>query len=368
MSVVRRAMAIASKEVTHIARDPQLIGFALGMPVVLLLLFGYAVSFDIEHIPLAVVDEDRTADSRAVAERFTSSEVFVKAAEATDTESVEPLFRRSLAKAALVFPEGFARAMARGDVAHAQLLLDGSDNTTAATALGYASTIALGAAARAAGVEPAVELEARTFFNPRLKSSVFLVPGLMALILVMVAVMLTALAVAREYERGSMEQLFATPVGRLEIILGKLGPNFVLGLLQVLLVLVVGVTLFEVPIRGSLLLVFLVSALFLLAMLMLGLVISVKTKSQMVASQIAAISTLLPSMLLSGFVFPVENLPLVLKFIASILPARYFIDALRAILLRGNGLDVVWPDLLALLAFFLVMLVVATRSFQRRLA
>lgn len=372
--VALRARAIASKEVMHILRDPQLLGFALGMPVILLLLFGYAVSFDISDIPLAVIDQDQTASSRQLVDHFEQAAVFKTTARGDDPSLVEPMFRRDIAKVALVIPPGFARSVGRGEIGEAQLLLDGTDNTTAATALGYASAIALATAPRMdrmglpSFTPLPMEARTRTLFNPHLESAVFLVPGLMALVLVLVAVMLTALAVAREYERGSMEQLFATPVGRIEIILGKLGPNFVLGLFQVLLVLVVGVTLFHVPIVGSVLLVFLVAALFLMAMLMQGLVISVITKNQMVASQVAAISTLLPSILLSGFVFPVDNLPVPLQAIAAILPARYFIEALRAIMLRGNGLDVIWPQLLALLAFFLVMLVVATRRFQRSLA
>jgi ABC-2 type transport system permease protein len=372
--VLLRTRAIASKEVMHILRDPQLLGFALVMPVLLLLLFGYAVSFDLHDIPLAVVDQDRTAASRALVSDFEQAGVFVTRARAGAPEAVEPLFRRDVAKVALVIPPGFSRRTQRGEVGEAQLLLDGSDNTTAATALGYASAIALGAAPRMSasglpllGPLP-LEARARTLFNPELESAIFLVPGLMALILVIVAVMLTALAVAREYERGSMEQLFSTPVGRLEIILGKLGPNFVLGLFQVLIVLVVGVTLFDVPIRGSVVAVFLVSAVFLMAMLMQGLLISVVTKNQMLASQVAAITTLLPALLLSGFIFPVENLPVPLQAIAAVLPARYFIEALRAIMLRGNGIEDVVPQLLPLAAFFLVMLVLATRRFQRRLA
>lgn len=366
-----RTRAIAGKEVMHILRDPQLLGFALVMPVILLLIFGYAVSFDLHDIPLAVVDQDNTATSRALVDDFEQAGTFVTTARPSDPSAVEPLFRRDVAKAALVIPPGFARSAQRGEVARAQLLLDGSDNTTAATALGYAASIALtGTLSPAAGSPGPLPLEARTrtFFNPTLESAVFLVPGLIALILVIVAVMLTSLAVAREYERGSMEQLFSTPVGRLEIILGKLGPNFVLGMLQVLIVLLIGVTLFEVPIRGSVLAVFAVSAVFIMAMLMQGLLISVLTKSQMLASQLAAITTLLPALLLSGFIYPVDNLPTALQALAAILPARYFVEALRAIMLRGNGIAEVVPQLLPLILFFFVMLVIATRRFRRQLA
>jgi ABC-2 type transport system permease protein len=363
---------MAQKEVVHILRDRQFLAFALGMPVVLILLFGYAVSFDIENVPIAVVDQDRTPASRQLVKAFTASDVFVVAAERESPDSVETLFRSGAAKAALVIPRGYSRDLAKGARTKAQILIDGADNTSASVTLGYATAVSLSASRaeltkRAGPVELPLELRTRTLFNPRLKSSVFLVPGLMVIILVMIAVMLTALTIAREYERGSMEQLFATPVGRLEVILGKLTPYFAIGLLQVLLVLTIGVTLFEVPVRGSLLLLFLVSGVFLLAMLMQGLLISVLTRNQMVASMAAMFSTFLPALLLSGFVFPVENMPAFLRYLAAVLPPQYYVRALRAILLRGNGLEVVWPDLAALSGFFLALLFLAVARFKRTL-
>jgi ABC-2 type transport system permease protein len=201
-----------------------------------------------------------------------------------------------------------------------------------------------------------------------LRSAVFIVPGLIVLVLVIVSVMLTALTVAREYERGSMEQLFATPVSRLELIVGKLMPYFVLGLVQVLLVLVVGVTLFDVPLRGSVGLIFLAASIFLLAELTYGLVISIVTRSQMVAAQVAAISTFLPALILSDFIFPIDNMPPPLRFVSSLLPPRYLVHALRSIMLRGNGLETIVFDLLPMAGFFVVMLVIATRRFRRTVA
>ncbi len=368
-----RTLAVAFKEVMHISRDPQVLLFALVMPVILLLLFGYAVSFDVEHIPLAVVDQDHTADSRALGRAFTASGLFDEVARTDDDGAAEVLFRRGVARGALIIPRGFAADAGAGRGARAQLLLDGSDNTTAALALGYATSIALRVSqarldpltAGTGGVRPPLEARARTLYNPALRSSIFLVPGLIVVILVMVAVMLTALTLAREYERGSMEQLFATPVSSAEVILGKLSPYFVIGLLQVLLVIVVGVTLFDVPVRGSLAVLYLVASAFLLAMLTQGLMLSAVTRNQMVASQAAALSTLLPSLLLSGFVFPLENMPAALQVVARLLPATYLVHALKAILLRGNGLDVVAPDIFAILAFFLVMLLISLKRFRR---
>jgi ABC-2 type transport system permease protein len=370
--LVIRIGAMAQKEVAHILRDRQFLAFALGMPVVLILLFGYGVSFDIDRVPLVVVDQDRTATSRSLADKFTASDTFRVVDRRADAEGVQTLFRSNVAKAVLVIPRGFSRELARGEQAEAQLLLDGADNTTASIALGYATAVSLAASkeelsALVGEVQMPLELRTRTFFNPRLRSAVFLVPGLMVVILVMIAVVLTALTVAREYERGSMEQLFATPIGRLEVILGKLTPYFFIGLVQVLLVLTLGVALFEVPVHGSLVLLFGVSSVFILAMLMQGLLISVLTRNQMVASMVSLISTFLPALLLSGFVFPIENMPLALQGLASALPPKYFVSALRAILLRGNGLEVIWPDVAVLGGFFLLLLTIATLRFKRSL-
>lgn len=368
-----RVVAMALKEVRHIVRDPQVIAFALGMPVVLIFLFGYAVSFDIDRVPLVVVDQSQSPQSRELVDAFTASDTFRIVAERQDPTASEVLLRNGSAAAILVIPSEFDRHLAAGGDATAQLLLDGADNTSASIALGYANAVSLAASQKrleavVGDARPPLEARIRTFFNPRLQSAVFLVPGLMVMVLVMVAVMLTALTVAREYERGTMEQLFATPVGRLEVILGKLGPYFLIGLVQVLLVLVLGVVLFDVPVRGSLLLLMGVASLFLLAMLTQGLLISVVTRSQMVASQIAMISTFLPALLLSGFVFPVENMPWPLQAIATVLPARYFVHAMRAILLRGNGLSIIWGDCLAMALFFAVLLVITVKRFQRTVA
>ena len=373
--MLRRALirtgAMARKEVVHIGRDPQVLLFALGMPVVLILLFGYAVSFDVENIPLVVVDYDHTEQSRKLTQQFTSSHTFQLVAHRSAADEVEPLFRSGHARAALVIPKGFAKALKRGQNAKAQILLDGADNTTASIALGYASSIALAASQtelqKSLGeFQPPLEARVRLLFNPTAKSSVFLVPGLMVVILVMIAVMITALTVAREYENGSMEQLFATPVGRVEVILGKLMPYFFIGLVQTLLVLTLGVNLFDVPIHGSLILLFFLSSLFLLAALMQGLFISVVTRNQMVASMVAAITTFLPALLLSGFIFPVENMPTVLQFVAHFMPPRYFVRALRAVLLRGNGLMVIWKDVLALGGFFVFFVALSTLRFKRK--
>ena len=367
-----RVLAMATKEVLHIVRDVRVIYMALGLPVVLLGLFGYAISFDLDRAPVAVVDQDHTPASRRLIEAMTASDTFRVAANLTDPGQVEAHFRRGDFKAALVIPKDFSRQLSRGEPADAQLLLDGSDGVTTGIVIGYAAGISQAETRRLmakAGlvVEPAMDSRVRYRFNPGVRSARFIVPGLIAVILAIMAVLSTALTVAREWERGSMEQLFATPVRRLEVILGKLLPYLGIGLIQVLLVLTVGVWVFGVPIVGSLGLLFVAALLFLAAMLGQGLFISVATRNQQVSTQIALLSSLLPTLLLSGFLFPIENMPWLLQVISAAIPGRYFIVIMRGILLKGNGVGVLWPQFVALLAFAVAVLAMATARFRRRI-
>lgn len=378
---VRRTMALASKEVRHILRDPRSLFIALMMPAVMLLLFGFGVSFDLRDLPVMVVDQDRSASSRALGQRFFSSSEFVRVeapSKAANLADGEHALKAGRAVAVLVIPHDFEADLRRGRAVDLQLLIDGADNNTAVQAqakaesavLFLARSIGAGSVGSSAGAQapPAFEVRTLTRFNPEAKSAINLVPGIAAYVLAMVAVLMTALTVAREWERGSMAQLFATPVGRLEIVLGKLLPYLVLGMLGVLLVLVVGSFVFEVPVRGSVAALAVVSVLFVAGMLGQGLLISVVTRDQMVATQGATMSSMLPAMLLSGFVFPVENMPAVLRLVSRFVPARYFIQALRGILLKGNGFAELWAELLALTLFALLMVVMSTARFRRTLA
>ena len=369
---LRRVRALAHKEMIHVVRDIRIVYLALGLPVVLLALFGYAVSFDLERLPLGLVDQDRTPASRRLAEAMTASDAFEVAVRLGDPSECEPYFRRGELKVALVIPPDFGRHLARGERAEAQLLLDGADGTTTSIALGYAMGISQAETQRMLEqsglvLRPAILDRVRVRFNPGMRSSRFIVPGLIAVILAIMAVLLTALTVAREWERGSMEQLFATPVRRLEVIVGKLLPYVALGLVQVLLVVTLGAWLFGVPIAGSLGLLFLAALLFLIAMLGQGLLISVATRNQQVATQVGFVSSLLPALLLSGFLFPIENMPRLLQILSLAIPARYFIVVLRGVLLKGNDLAVLWPQFAALTAFALVMIGLSTARFRRRL-
>jgi ABC-2 type transport system permease protein len=366
-----RTLAMAGKEVQHIRRDVRTLYLALALPVLMLVLFGFGISFDVDHLELAVVDQDRTEASRALVRHFTAAQEFTAVQEGTSPEEAMQALRRGHAVAVLVAPRGFSQDVMRGS-AQVQLLLDGADGNTATQALGKAQALVQAASQQfrppgASLPAPPLEVRVRTLFNPTGRSALYLVPGLAAYLLAIVAVLITALTVAREWERGSMEQLFATPVGRLEIVVGKLLPYLGIGLLQVLLVLTVGAWVFGVPMRGSLMALGLAALLFLIGMLGQGLLISVVTRNQVVATQLATMTSMLPSMLLSGFIFPIENLPLPLRLLSTLIPARYFVSTLRGVLLRGNGLAELWPQLVALTLFAALMLAAAMGRFQRRL-
>jgi ABC-2 type transport system permease protein len=324
------------------------------------------------------VDLDRTEVSRSLRMRLVADDLFddlfAEAEELKNGAEAEQALISGKAIMVVLIERGYSEAIANGQSARVQLLIDGSDNSSAVQARSRAET-ALRALGLSVNGKPASNLgppplSARTFtrFNPGARSAVFLVPGITAYVLAIVAVLLTALTVAREWERGSMAQLFATPVGRLEIVIGKLLPYLVLGALAVLLVTAVGGYVFDVPFRGSAPTMMLLSLLFLIGMLGQGLLISVVTQNQMVATQVATMSSMLPSMLLSGFVFPLENMPLPLQWLSRVVPARYYVAGLRGVLLRGNGIAELWPEALLLALFGVVMLTAATARFKRTIA
>lgn len=363
-----RVRALANKEIFHILRDPRSLYLGLGMPVILLVLMGAGISFDLENIPLVVVDRDQTAASRHLARVFVADNTFRLVASVTDEAEAERMFRANEASAALVIPEEYAKDIDRGEQVPVQFLVDGVEGNSANQILIKGDTLAIGVNARNNLQAPRIAARTWTRYNPSGKSSLYLVPGLAAYVLALGAVLLTALTVAREWERGSMEQLFATPVGRLEIVLGKLLPYLAMGIVQFLTVLVAGSWAFGLPLKGDFVLLGFCALLFLIAMLGQGLLISVVTRNQMVATQIAMMATMLPTMMLSGFLLPVENMPLPIRILSNILPARHMVTILRGILLKDNGLAELWVDVLALALFAFAMLALSTRRFQRRLA
>lgn len=365
-----RVGAMAAKEVMHIRRDPRTLILALAMPVIMLLIFGFGVSFDLERIPLAVVDGDHSAASRELIRALTVAREFQAVPEAGGVDGAERLMRRGQALAALIIPADYGRILAAGREASVQVIVDGGDGVVANQVLSKIDGLVRAETLRRTGTRgaPLLQVKVFTLFNPAGNSAWFMVPGLAAYLLALAAVLLTALTISGEWERGSMEQLFASPVGRLEIVLGKLLPYLGLGLLQLLLVVAVGAVVFDVPLRGSAPLLFVAGFVFLAGMLGQGLLISVVARNQLVATQAGALSSLLPSLLLSGMLVPIENMPRVLQALSAVVPARYFVHALRGIMLKGSGLGVVWIDLVALTLFAVVVITLATLRFRRRLA
>lgn len=374
---VRRSLvrigAMAAKEARHIVRDPRTLYMSLGMPIVMLFLFGYGISFDLDRIPVAVVDQDRSEASRALVRALLSSNELARAEEVAGPAEALEAFRRGKALGAVVIDRDFGRDLLAGRRVPVQLLVDGADTTSANQLLAKADALVRAHAATLAGgggARPAIPVEVRvwTRYNPASRSALFMVPGLAAYLIAITAVLLTALTIAGEWERGSMEQLFASPIGRLEIVLGKLLPYLALGLLEFELVVAFGMTAFDLPLRGSGVTLTLLGLAFLVGMLGQGLLVSVLAKNQTVATQAGVMSSLLPSLLLSGMIFPIENMPLPLRVLTRIVPARYLVAGLRGVLLKGNGLAELWPNLLAMALFAFAVLALATARFQRRLA
>ena len=366
-----RLWAMARKETLQLRRDRRSLLLAFALPLLLLVIFGYAIVWDVRDIALAVVDQDRSPQSRELVDGFLSSGYFHLAARPARAADAVELFARGTARLVLVVPPGFAADLGAGRTATVQVLLDGSDANTATIALAYAVGVAAIFGQRI--VMHVVRLtlplvaQSRVWYNETLASRNMIVPGLVAVIMMVIAAMLTSLTIAREWERGTMEQLASTPVTRLEVVLGKLLPYLAIGLVDVAAVSVLGVALFGVPFRGSALLLFPLAFLFLCGSLGLGLFISAVSRSQVLATQFALVATFLPAFLLSGFMFAVENMPPVLRAISYLVPARYFLVVTRGIFLKGVGIGVLRYQALLMLGFAVVGLALAVRSFRKEL-
>jgi ABC-2 type transport system permease protein len=366
-----RLGAIARKETLQLARDRRSLLLAFVLPLLLLALFGYAISLDVRDIALAVIDQDRSAASRELVEAFEASGYFTVVARPDSPAAIDELFARRRALVALVVPPGFAADLGAGAPARVQALLDGSDANTATIALAYAQAVArqFGAELDADGgrSEPPLRAETRVWFNEELASRNMIVPGLIAVIMMIIAALLTSLTVAREWERGTMEQLAATPVTRLEVVLGKLLPYLAIALFDVALSTALGIALFDVPFRGSAWLLAGLSLLFLVGSLGLGLFISAAARSQVLATQIAMVATFLPAFLLSGFMFAIEVMPRPLQIVTMLVPARYFLVVTRGIFLKGVGPEVLAVQAALMVLFAIAGLALAVRSFRKEL-
>ena len=373
----RRLLAVSRKEFLHVRRDPRSLGLGIAIPVVLLLLFGYVLTLDVDKVPLAIRDLSRTPESRELLSRFEGSRYFQVALRAEGYPEVEAAFDGGRVLAALVIPEDFAARVRSDRPAVVQLLLDASEANTATIALGYAETVVSGYSADLEvrwaqanglqGIRPPVDVRSRVWFNTDLESRNFIVPGLISVIMMIIGALLTSLTVAREWEQGTMEQLIATPVTAAELILGKLLPYFVIGMADLAVAVVMGKYLFHVPMRGSLPLLFGIAAVFLVGALSLGMLFSVAARSQLPASQMAMAFTFLPSYLLSGFVFSIDSMPPVVRAVTYLVPSRYFVKVIKGIYLKGVGLGTLAADTALLLVFGAAMVLAAIRLFRKKL-
>jgi drug efflux transport system permease protein len=347
-----RAASIARKEVRHIIRDPFTLGLAIGLPLLMVLFFGYAMDFNVHDIDLTVYDQDHSRASRELAEAFQSSGYFNLHYRSLDPNPAATLDSQA-AKGALFIEPHFARDIVREGTATAQVLIDGSDNSTAGVIGGYLTGIQQAAAQRITGspqVQP-LRLDTRYLFNGELNSRWFTVPGLSVVVLAIISIMLTALTVAREWENGSMEMLLSTPVSPLEIIVGKLAPYLAMGFIAQGIIYLAARLLFGVPFAGSHFLLFTGTLLFLAASLAQGLIISVTTRHQIAAIQFSQMAGQLPSLLLSGFIFPIESMSAFFRYFTMIFPARWFMVVMRGLFLRGAG----WGELAGPLGVLLLM-------------
>jgi len=367
--VIRRILATAVKELLQLKRDWRTSLALLAMPVVLLLIYGYALSFDVEDIRLAVIDQSKTRQSRRVVDAFLKSGYFVRRATLDDIRPADALLDSGAVQAAIVIPEEFGARTAGLQPTSLLFVLDGSDAQTASTVLGYARQIVASLTPEVLEVEirPPLEAAPLVWYNPNLESSIFLVPGLLAFILMVSSVIATALAVVREKERGTMESIRATPIRAVELLLGKTLPYLLVGSVAAAGSLALAWLLFDVPVRGSLLWLALVTVLFLFGGLGWGTFISTLADTQQVAFQLSLLSSMLPTLLLSGFIFPISSMPRALQLISHIVPARYFLSALRAIVLKGVGPEFWWEQAVALAAFAVLVLLLATVRMVRSL-
>jgi ABC-2 type transport system permease protein len=374
----RRTKAIARKEFLHILRDSRSLMAAIAQPVLMLLLFGYALSLDVDRIPTIIYDLDRTPVSDALIKDFRGSRYFDIVEEARDYHPIEKGMDTRKAMLGVVIPKDYSRNLGSGKEAQVQLLLDGSDSNTASIAMGYAEGLIQTYALRqrdqaqiqrtGSTIGAPVEPRVRVWYNTDLVSRDYIVPGLIAVILMIIAALLTSLTIAREWENGTMEQLLSTPVRPVELALGKLSAYFVLGIVDMLIALAVGVGIFHVPMKGSPALLFTSSCVFLFGALSWGIFISAMNRSQLNAYQFSTLTSFLPAFLLSGFIYSIGNMPYVIQFIALFVPARYFINIIKGVFLKGTGMEILWFDFLLLVIYGVGVFLLATRRLRQKVA
>jgi ABC-2 type transport system permease protein len=372
-----RLLAVARKEVLQTLRDTRSLFIVVIMPVTLMLLFGYGVSLDLRNLPIYIYDQDGSQQSQDLIKHFQVSQYFHIVRVVDRYSALTRALDKGDARMGFVIPWNFSQQLGSGSPTRVQALVDATDDNSANILIGYAQSVVQSYSAQVQlgwlhrhgqAVAPApIGVETRTWYNEDLESSAFIVPGVLALVMSVIGAFLTSLTIAREWERGSMEQLISTPVTGMEIMIGKLAPYFILGILDVAVCAVIAIVWFHVPFRGSYLTLAFSSALFLIVVLALGFFISVLAKNQFAASQIALLVTFLPAFLLSGFLFAIDQMPIALQWFTRILPVRYYVSLLKQIFLKGTPTAMLAADLVPLGVFTLILAAVATRSFHKRL-
>jgi ABC-2 type transport system permease protein len=368
---------MARKEYLHIFRDPRSLGMGIAIPMIMLILFGYALTLDVDKVPMVIWDQNRSQTSREFISHFLGSRYFALQGYVDSYQKVEQAIDERRALVAMVIPPDFAGRLSAGRTTPVQMIADGSDSNTATISLGYAEIIISAYSQQIAVKElqrqgarvmaDPLDVRPRVWYNADLESRNYIIPGLIAVIMMVIAALLTSLTVAREWEQGTMEQLISTPIKTQELILGKLLPYFAIGLFDVLLAVLMGEFLFQVPLRGQPLLIFAQAAIFLIGTLSLGMLISIAAKNQLFASQVAMVATFLPAFLLSGFAYPIRSMPIVLQWITYIIPAKYFVTLLKGIYLKGVGPKVLAVEGLFLVFFAVIMFSLANKKFKKKL-
>lgn len=362
---LHRVHAVVRKESQEIARDPITLGVALVIPLIMLMLFGYAISLDVRDVPMAVWDQDGTPQSRALADAFERSGYFRIVGHVADARGLRTTLDGARAKLVLVVPPRFAARFARGELVAVQVLVDGTYSNTAEIVGAYADAIV---ARFGRGASARIQPEVRVWFNAEMRSANYVVPGLFGVILLALPPLLTALAVVREKETGSIQQVFASPLTGREFVLGKLVPYAAIAFVQMLLVVGFGLLWFDVPVRGSLPLLLAVGLVYVFCTVGIGLLVSTITRKQVVAMLLALVLTLMPSFLFSGLLFPIFTMPYALQLYAGSFPGRYFVDLSRDVVMKGSGLTDIWRNVAVLAVYTLAVFAVAAVRFRKKVA
>jgi ABC-2 type transport system permease protein len=374
----RRLRAVWIKELHHITRDSRSLAMALAVPVMMLLLYGYALSLDVDRVPTLIYNQDRTSASRDLIRQFEGSRFFDVRGFAADYRAIERAIDRNQILMALVIPPDYSETIGAGGTAQVQIVIDGSDSNTAAIVLGYSETVVRGYSARIRAATmnrrggerpvPPVDAQLRVWYNSTLESKNYVVPGLIAVILQIIGALLTSLTIAREWEMGTMEQLLSTPLRPVEIVLGKMLAYFAVGIVDAVVALIVALLVFQVPLRGSVLVLGLSVCIFLCGVLFWGIFVSAVARTQLQAYQMGLVSSFLPAFLLSGFVYAVESMPPVIQAITHIVPARYVVTIMKGVFLKGVGVEVLWGELAFLAVYATAIFLFATRKLNQKLA